>query len=185
MRVRGDRTPAENGEALRAALASITDASANRPYVIQLAPGVYDLGGTTLAMKPDVSIAGAGADASRIIGNQGQATEAEALVLGAHRTLLRDVTVANSSNAATAFHNVMVVPGGVMMRIADAALEVTTSSRGYVLIARGGSFVEVRDSRLTSESAAIGSAALALGGSQFRRSAAPSSSPRAGTTRSA
>ena len=38
VRVRGDRSPAENGEALRAALASITDASAAKPYVIQLAP---------------------------------------------------------------------------------------------------------------------------------------------------
>ena len=72
MRVRGDRTPAENGAALRAALASITDASPTRPYVVQLAPGVYELGGTTLAMKPHVSIAGAGADATRITGGQGQ-----------------------------------------------------------------------------------------------------------------
>ena len=40
VRVRGDRSPAENGEALRAALASITDASPTRPYVVQLAPGV-------------------------------------------------------------------------------------------------------------------------------------------------
>ena len=63
VRVRGDRSPAENGEALRGALAAITDASAAKPYVIQLAPGSYgQLGGTTLAMKPDVSIAGAGAD---------------------------------------------------------------------------------------------------------------------------
>ena len=78
----------------------------------------------------------------------------------------------------------MAVPGGVTMRIADAALEVGTLLRGYVLIARGGSFVEVRDSRLTSESAAIGSAALAVERVRSCASAAPSSSPRAGTTRS-
>ncbi len=123
MRVRGDRTPAENGAALRAALASITDASATRPYVIQLAPGVYELGHETLAMKPDVSIAGAGAATTRITGDQGQATLGEALVLGADRTLLRDVTVVNRGDMAAHFHNAMAVLGGAAMRIEDAVVE--------------------------------------------------------------
>ena len=61
-----------NGAALRAALASITDASATRPYVIQLAPGIYELGHATLAMKPDISIAGAGAAVTRITGTGGR-----------------------------------------------------------------------------------------------------------------
>jgi hypothetical protein len=168
VRVGGDRSPAENGAALRTALASISDASVDKPYAIQLAPGVYDLGGTTLAMKPDVSIVGAGRDATRIIGDQGQAEEHQALVLGANRTVLRDVTVANHSDAPTVFHNVMAVQGGARMRIEDAVLEVYTATRGYVLVATGGSSVDVSDSRLTSESGEVGSTALATGWSQFR-----------------
>jgi hypothetical protein len=168
VRVRGDRSPAENGQALRSAVASITDASLDKPYAIQLAPGVYDLGGTTLAMKPDVSIVGAGRDATRIIGDQGQDEEHQALVVGANRTVLRDITVANRSDARTIFHNVMAVQGGARMRIEDAVLEVYTATRGYVLVAMGGSSVDVSDSRLTSESGEVASTALASGWSEFR-----------------
>jgi hypothetical protein len=168
VRVRGDRTPAENGEALRAALASITDASATRPYVLQLAPGVYELGARTLAMKPDVSIVGAGAGVTRISGDQGQAAFSEALVHGADRTLLRDVTVTNRGDVGADFHNVMAVSGVTGMRIEDAVLETDTAVvRGWALIATGGSSVDVRDSRLVSESRDP-AAALAVGGSAFR-----------------
>jgi hypothetical protein len=168
VRVRGDRTPAANGEALRAALASITDAAATRPYVLQLAPGVYELGDRTLAMKPDVSITGAGAAVTRITGDQRQIALDEALVLGADRTLLRDVTVTNRGDAGADLHNVLAVSGGAAMRIEDAVVEAETAVvRGWALIATGGSSVEVRDSRLVSDSRDP-NAALATEGSQLR-----------------
>ena len=169
VRVRGDRTQAENGEALRAALASISDASATKPYVIQLAPGVYELGDRTLAMKPDVSITGAGAAVTRITGDQGQNAFREALVLGADRTLLRDVTVTNRGDAGAAFHNVLAVAGRATMRIEDAVLEAESAViRGWVLIATGGSSVDIRDSRLTSDSAQDPAVVLASEGSHLR-----------------
>ena len=166
VRVRGDRTPAENGAALRAALASITDASATRPYVIQLAPGIYELGRATLAMKPDVSIAGAGAATTRITGDQGQATLGEALVLGADRTLLRDVTVANRGEEAGHFHTAMAVRGGAAMRIEDAVVEgggspepggnggAASPTRRIVVAVyvAGGSDVRIRGSELVAGS---------------------------------
>ena len=169
VRVRGDRTPAENGEALRAALASITDASATRPYVIQLAPGVYELGGTTLAMKPDVSITGAGAVATLITGDQGHMRPEEALVLGADRTVLRDVTVANRGQVPADFQNVMVVSGGATMRIEGAVLEAhPTASRGFALAAGVGSSVDVRDSRLEVDGQEIAVAAVVASGADVR-----------------
>jgi Pectinesterase len=169
VRVRGDRTPIQNGAALRAALASITGASATRPYVIQLAPGVYELGDRTLAMKPDVSIVGAGAAATRITGDQGQTTFGGALVVGADRTLLRDVTVANRGDVAADFHIVMAVSDHAAMRIEDAVLEAESAVvRGWVLIATGGSAVDIRDSRLTSDSGQDPSAAIAIEQSDLR-----------------
>jgi hypothetical protein len=169
VRVRGDRTPTENGEALRAALASITDAAATRPYVLQLAPGVYELGDRTLAMKPDVSIAGAGAAVTRITGDQEQSAVGAALVLGADRTLLRDVSVTNRGDAGTDFHNVFAVTGGAAMRIENAVLEAESAVvRGWVLIATDGSSIDVRDSRLTSDSAQDPAVVLAIGRSHLR-----------------
>ena len=161
--VRDGRSPAENGEALRAALASITDASATKPYVIQLAPGIYELGHETLAMKPDVSIAGAGAAVTRITGDQGQPTLGGALVLGADRTLLRDVTVVNRGDMAAHFHTAMAVLGGAAMRIEDAVVEGGGSSEpgsGTSLTRRtvvavsvaGGSDVRIRGSEIAANS---------------------------------
>jgi len=165
VRVGGDRTPAENGAALRAALASITDASATRPYVIQLAPGVYELGPATLAMKPDVSIAGAGAEATRITGDHGKHVLSEALVLGADRTVLRDVTITNRGAVDALLHNTLTVRAATM-RIEDAVLDVrSVNNHGYALVVAEGSSVEVRDSRLESDSATVGYAATVVGAS--------------------
>ena len=165
VRVRGDGTPAENGAALRAALAAITDASAARPYVLQLAPGVYELGGTTLEMKPDVSIAGGGADATRISGDLGHHTLGAALVLGATRTVLRDVTIVNRGAVNAPLHNTLTVIDATM-RIEDAVLEARAiNDSGFALVTSFGSSVEVRDSRLESDSAGVGHAATAVGGS--------------------
>lgn len=50
------------------AMASITDASAATPYVVRLAPGVYDLGATPLVVKPYVSVVGAGESATFLSG---------------------------------------------------------------------------------------------------------------------
>jgi hypothetical protein len=53
-------TATENGTALRAALASITTASATNPWLLKIEPGTYDLGTSTLYMKPYVDVEGSG-----------------------------------------------------------------------------------------------------------------------------
>jgi hypothetical protein len=169
VRVRGDRTATENGAALRAALAGITDASSARPYVVQLAPGVYELGGTTLAMKPDVSIVGPGAAATRITGDQAQQALGEALMLGADRTLLRGVTVTNRGTAAGPQQGVVAFSGGGDMRIEDAVLESLSSTvTALPLQAVGASTtVELLDSRVEYD-APLGAAANAADGAVLR-----------------
>ena len=51
---------AQNGQALLNALASITDASASKPYLLYIEPETYDLGNRSLQMKPFVDIEGSG-----------------------------------------------------------------------------------------------------------------------------
>jgi hypothetical protein len=167
--VRGDRAPAENGAALRAASASITDASVTKPYVIHLAPGIYELGNTQLAMKPDVSIAGAGAAVSRITGDLVHSGYDGTLVLGADRTSLRDVTVVNGGRGTGSYQNAVAVTGGAAMRIEDAVLQAdTTAKAGYALVADAGSSVDVHDSRLAGSGASYAMAADARGGAVLR-----------------
>ena len=60
-------TEAASGEALADAIAGITDASATKPYLVQVEPGIYDLPGP-VAANPFVSIAGSGTEATEIAG---------------------------------------------------------------------------------------------------------------------
>jgi hypothetical protein len=60
-------TDFQNGSALLAALASITDASAAKRYLIKVEPGNYDLVGRRLVMKPFVDIEGSGPQSTRLL----------------------------------------------------------------------------------------------------------------------
>src|SRR5262249_50049593 len=52
--VRPVGTQAQNGIALLSTLAGITTASSTSPWLLKLQPGIYDIGSSTLAMKPFV-----------------------------------------------------------------------------------------------------------------------------------
>ena len=63
-------TVAESGaqfDDLRAALASITNASAHNPYVVFVLPGTYTIEGTPLQMKEHVIIIGSGRDQTFVV----------------------------------------------------------------------------------------------------------------------
>lgn len=79
-----------------AALASITDASAINPYLLFIAPGVYELGSNQLIMKEYVEIAGSGQSATVLRGSvSGNAILASAIVVGASNASIRDLTIEN------------------------------------------------------------------------------------------
>ena len=79
-------TNTENGTALKAAMDAISGANTT-PTVIQLAAGTYDLGATTLTMKPNTKINGVGVQVSIITG------QGSVIVDGDENTLLRDLQV--------------------------------------------------------------------------------------------
>lgn len=90
--------PAASGAALVAALDAVADASVGNPWLVKLEPGVYDLGGHSLAMKPFVDIEGSGEIVTRITGSSNGGT-----VRGANHAELRNLTVESSAgNAAIA-----------------------------------------------------------------------------------
>ncbi len=80
------------------ALNSITDASANNPYLIVIAPGVYNLT-QQLVMREFVDIAGSGRSLTRLVGSVSAATLSNdaALIVGAPNVSLRDLTIENNN----------------------------------------------------------------------------------------
>jgi hypothetical protein len=91
--------PAENGISLIGALAAITDASADKPYLLKLEPGFYDVGNLSLVMKEYVDIEGSGMDATVIMGT-GSSSAADGTVWGADHAELRFLTVRNDGDSA-------------------------------------------------------------------------------------
>ncbi len=88
---------------VQAAIDSITDAAADNPYLVWVAPGVYS---ETVTMKPYVHLQGAGQEATVITSTASSSTwpPTQATLILASDASLRDLTVANGgagdSNAA-------------------------------------------------------------------------------------
>ncbi len=89
-------TEAQNGAALLAALAGITDASATNPYLIKIEPGVYDIGASSIVMKSHVDIMGSGSNVTRITSNQ--LPYLDAVVVLTDFAVLKDVFIENLSS---------------------------------------------------------------------------------------
>ena len=74
------------------ALTAITDNSVSKPYVIQLAPGVYDV--SVINMKPWISIVGAGQKSTFL-----KITSAGPVIEGADNAELRALTLVNTGGS--------------------------------------------------------------------------------------
>jgi hypothetical protein len=91
-------TEAQNGAALLAALVSISTATASNPWLFKIEPGIYDLGSSSLSMKPYVDIEGSGELTTTIRGNGNAGT-----VVGAGPSEMRLLTVQNTGSSSDAY----------------------------------------------------------------------------------
>lgn len=81
-------------DSVKGAIDSITDASAVKPYVVEVGPGIFLE--DQITMKPFVSIRGSGKLSTIIAAND----PAQDLLIGAGSTLIRDVGLTGTSTAA-------------------------------------------------------------------------------------
>ena len=93
-------TDAENGTALLNALTSIEDASASKPYLIYIEPATYNLGNSSLNMKPFVDIEGSGelnTVITSVVGN----TNCSGTVNGSNNAEMRFLAVRNTGGSCS------------------------------------------------------------------------------------
>jgi hypothetical protein len=83
--------PVASGNRLWNALAHITTASADNPWLIKIEPGIFDLNGRSLVLKPHVDIEGSGRETTIIFST----VESVGTVQGADFVELRELTVRN------------------------------------------------------------------------------------------
>ena len=113
---------------VQAAIDSITDAAADNPYLVWVAPGVFE---EQVTMKPYVHLQGAGQEAT-IISSTASSTDwppAQATLILASDVSLRDLTV---NNSGTGYRNVALLATGGVTR--TLAADVTMRAAG------GGSY---------------------------------------------
>lgn len=127
--VRGAGGPVANGNGLRAAVAAAPGNSPSERSLVLVEPGIYDLNGTPLTMKPFVSLAGAGRGTTILRCACGNIVQNAAHVVSlAADSELRSITVENRGN------NSFDVLFGVVQddvvgtsRIADARIVVSNA----------------------------------------------------------
>jgi hypothetical protein len=118
-------TPGENGTALLAALAAITNATADSPWLLKLEPGIYDLGASHLEMKAYVDIEGAGENLTRITGKNDHPTQG--VVMAASDAALRMLTVEHTGGGTSAIALSIVDAETRMVRVRATASGATTN----------------------------------------------------------
>jgi hypothetical protein len=99
------------------AINTITDASADKPYLLKIMPGTYDLGIATLVMKEHVDVEGSGELTTRLLGSAADA----GVVAGASRAELRSLSI----EAAGAEGNIVgIFNGSSAPRIRNVSITV-------------------------------------------------------------
>ncbi len=131
-------TPSAGGQALRDALASITDASASSRYLIHLEPGSYSLGSNGIAMLPFVDIEGSGRDVTFVSCTCGGASDANpgaaSAVEAANQAELRSLAVDNFDFSSPVVHAVSVRLGS-FPRLVDVELEAAGNGSEIAAVA--------------------------------------------------
>ncbi len=108
-----------------AAVASITDASESNPYLVVIAPGVYNMA-NQLVLKEFVEVAGSGKSVTflRINAGSNDSEAAAAAVVAGPNTSLRDVTVQNLSNTQSGSVSIGVFSQGNTLELNNVDIQV-------------------------------------------------------------
>jgi hypothetical protein len=128
-----------NGNALRAALDGIADASESNPYLLKIEPGVYALedgdgGLVPFVMEPWVDVEGSGQGATRITG-PGSTQLYTGTVWAASNAELRDVSLESVGITGSGYATALYVPPGAVaraVRITAIATLANTTSGAFV-----------------------------------------------------
>jgi len=104
--VSAEGTPSENGTALLAAVAAITDASAASPVAVELDAGTFDLGTAELLMPAYTMLIGRSQQSTLVTSARAAVDTAATVRLAAHSGA-RDLTVRNTATAPNANDSVV------------------------------------------------------------------------------
>lgn len=109
-----------------AAMDSITDASDSNPYIVVMAPGIYDLGSQTLTVKPHVTVQGSGIDRTVLLSN-GDNSNASVVQL-VENTTVSDMTIRQLGTQNTIGALLGVTAHGENFTVSSCKIEANNTS---------------------------------------------------------
>jgi hypothetical protein len=133
-------TPSQNGSDLLAAVDSISGSGPATPYLVQLGPGEYDLGGSILELPDSVELAGAGPGVTTVT-----STNSDATVNAGSADEVRDLAIEASGAASRA------LGAGPGLTVYDASLSAQGNGATAVFVG-GNESIRIRDSEITASS---------------------------------
>lgn len=127
-------TPNESGTVLIQSLQAINDASADKPYLLKIEPGIYDLGFGTLQLKPYVDVEGSGQGVTLLRGER-QTDDVTGLVNATSNAELRQLSIEVTSGSGT--FAVGISNNNASPRISDVTIR-TDGATSYGIVNRSG-----------------------------------------------
>lgn len=175
-----------NGQALIATAGAISDASASKPYLIELGPGSYNLSPNQLTLKPFVSLAGQGVGLTQLFLNS---TSTQAALRLSGNQSVRDLHVQHlgSGTAATYTMAIQIAPSAKSVRLErlsvlaagtglsaglyvagdirtqDVTVVAQNGSQAQALYVSGNGVVDIQNSSLAASNSGNGSATAIAG----------------------
>jgi len=136
------------------AMESIEDASEDKPYLLVIAPGIYQLEDRQLQMKEYVDIAGSGQNVTILRGSVSSASydETAALVVAQRNGWIRDLTIENTDGEFRAAMGIYNDTSGVVISNVTILVSDATETVG---IQNSSASVTIRDSKVTVKDAAL------------------------------
>lgn len=150
-------SPATSGARLLAAVAAASDSSAEKPYLIKIEPGIYDLGFSTLQMRSYVDIEGSGQGVTIIRGER-QTDDVTGLVNAASNTELRQLSI-EVTEGSGAFA-VGISNNNASPRITDVTIR-TDGATSYGIVSRSGAGPRIERVTISATGATVFAAGLA------------------------
>ena len=119
----------DNCMALTDALAGITDAASDNPYLLFIEPGIYDCAGNSITMKSFVDIQGAGPRMTML-----ESTSSGNFIVLASDSSLRDLSIERTSSSGTGPNTVF---GSSVTGVVLSNLRVISNGAGSTFDSRG------------------------------------------------
>lgn len=134
---------------IKAALASITDASSANPYVIYVGPGEYTISDTPIQMKNGISIIGSGKKSTILKGAINTSTESTSAIIVGSPASLENLAIINLNESGTSGYSIGVYNTSRTFELKNVSISVRGGIDAYGITFNSSGTGKIEDVDIT------------------------------------